>query len=255
MGTYQIQPEDAPRDERVEFERQQAAILARRVEMTAPIFSYILLGCLLGVFLCQLFAGEDRSVFAAGLVKPLVWQGEFWRLLTSATLHGGFLHIYFNGQALYNIGSMIEALSNRAHVAICFLLSAIGGSLTSLYLMPETTSIGASGGVIGLFGFLGVYGYKNKQHLPPGFLRNIVINLLLIAAIGVIGYSFIDNAAHAGGLVVGTIYGLLTTRRNELSEPKAASGFVNIFGYISLLLVAASALFSIIRILSFQQVR
>lgn len=251
MGTYQIQPENEGGSERAEFERQQAERLARRIEMTPPIFSYVLLGCLLGVFLCQLFAGEDRSVFAAGLVKPLVWQGEFWRLLTSAMLHGGFLHIYFNGQALYNIGSMIEALSNRAHVSICFLLAAIGGSLSSLYLMPETTSIGASGGVIGLFGFLGVYGYKNKQHLPPGFLRNIVINLLLIAAIGVIGYNFIDNAAHAGGLVIGTIYGLLTTRRNELLEPKAASGLVGIFGYVSLLLIVVAAIFSIWRILTF----
>jgi membrane associated rhomboid family serine protease len=254
MGTFEIKPENAHGDERAEFERQQAEILARRVELTPPVFSYILLGSLLAVFLCQLVVGEDKSVFAAGLVKPLVWQGELWRLLTSATLHGGFLHIYFNGQALYNIGATIEALSNRAHVSICFLLAAIGGSLASLYLMPETTSIGASGGIIGLFGFLGVYGFKNKQHLPPGFFRNIIINLLLIAAIGVIGYSFIDNAAHAGGLVVGAIYGLLTTRRNELFEPKPAGGLINILGYVSLLIVVAAAIFSIARILSFRQI-
>lgn len=254
MGTYHVQPEDAPGDERAEFERQQAAILARRFELSPPVFTYVLIGSFLAVFLCQLIVGEAKSVYAAGLVKPLVREGEFWRLLTSATLHGGFLHIYFNGQALYNIGSTIEALSKRAHVAICFLLAAIGGSLASLYLMPDTPSIGASGGIIGLFGFLGVFGWKNKEHLPPGFFRNIIINLLLIAGLGIIAYAYIDNAAHGGGLIVGVIYGLVTIRRNEAVEPKNASGFLNILGYVSLLLVVAAAIFSIVRILSFRQI-
>jgi membrane associated rhomboid family serine protease len=252
MGTFEVKPENAAESERAEFERQQAEILARRFEISPPIFTYVLIGCFLAVFLCQLLVGEAKSVYAAGLVKPLVREGEFWRLLTSATLHGGFLHIYFNGQALYNIGSTIEALSKRAHVPICFLISALGGSLASLYLMPETPSIGASGGIIGLFGFLGVFGYKNKQHLPPGFFRNIIVNLLLIAGLGLIAYAYIDNAAHGGGLVIGTIYGLLTVRRNEAVEPKNASGFVNLMGYASLLIVIAAAIFSIVRISSFR---
>lgn len=253
MGTYHVQPEDAPGSERTEFERQQAAILARQFELSPPIFTYILIGSFLAVFVCQLIAGEAQSVYAAGLVKPLAREGEFWRLLTAATLHGGFLHIYFNGQALYNIGSTIEALSKRAHVPVCFLLSAIGGSLASLYLMPNgLPSIGASGGIMGLFGFLGVFGFRNKQHLPPGFIRNIIINLLLIAGLGLIAYAYIDNAAHGGGLFVGAIYGLLTVRRNEAVEQKKASGVIDILGYVSLLLVIAAALFSIVRILSFQ---
>lgn len=257
MGTYPVQPENAHGDERAEFERQQAEILARRVELTPPFFSYILIGCFVTVFLSEIYVGEDRAVYAAGLVKPFVWKGEFWRLLTCATLHLatlplGVMHIYFNSQALYNIGSMIEALSRRAHLTNCFLLSAIGGSLASLYLMPETNSVGASGGIMGLFGFLGIYGYRNKEHLPPNFTRSIIFNLLFIAAIGLIGYGYIDNAAHAGGLVIGAIYGLLMTRRNELFEPKPAGGFINILGYVSLLIVVAAAIFSIARILSFQ---
>lgn len=253
MGTYQIQTENAEGTERAEFERQQAEILARRVELTPPFFSYVLIGCFVTVFLVQLYVGEDKSVDAAGLVKPLVWNGDYWRLLTSSLLHGGyFLHLYFNSQALFNIGSMIEALSNRAHVAICFLLAAIGGSVASLYLMPDTNSIGASGGVIGLFGFLGVYGYKNKAHLPPNFLRNIVLNLLFIAAIGVIGYNFIDNAAHAGGLVTGAIYGLLTVRRNEGFHANKTSGLLAILGYASLFVIIGGAIFAILQILSFR---
>ena len=253
MSFYQIQTEGADGAERAEFERQQAEILARRVELTPPFFSYVLIGCFVAVFLVQLYVGEDKSVDAAGLVKPLVWKGDYWRLLTSSLLHGGyFLHLYFNSQALFNIGSMIEALSNRAHVAICFLLAGIGGSIASLYLMPDTNSIGASGGVIGLFGFLGVYGYKNKAHLPPNFLRNIVINLLFIAVIGVIGYNFIDNAAHAGGLVTGAIYGLLIVRRNEGFQANKVPGFVTILGYVSLLTIVAAAIFAVMQILTFR---
>lgn len=254
MGTYQVRPENLPGGERAEFERQQAAIFARRTRLAPPFFSYVLIGCFAAVFLCQILIGEDKSVYAAGLIKPLVRRGEFWRLLTSATLHGGVLHIYFNSQALYNIGSTIEALSNRAHVAVCFLLAAIGGSLASLYLMPDTASIGASGGIMGLFGFLGVYGYQNKQHLPPGFFRGIVINILLIAGIGLIAYGYIDNAAHAGGLIVGAIYGLLTIRRDSAIEARDDAGFVNLLGYAALLIVVAAAVFSIFRILNFSQI-
>jgi membrane associated rhomboid family serine protease len=82
-------------------------------------------------------------------------------------LHGGILHIFFNGQALLGFGGLIEYLSNRAHLLIVFVLAIIGGGLCSLFFMPDGNSVGASGGIMGLIGYLAIYGFRRKRQLPP----------------------------------------------------------------------------------------
>ena len=62
-----------------------------------------------------------------------------------ATLHANFMHIWMNGQALIGLGRMIESLTYRAYLTIVFLPSAVCGSIFSLLLMPNSTSVGASG--------------------------------------------------------------------------------------------------------------
>lgn len=225
----------------------RAIEFARIYEATRPIYSYVLIGCFVAVFLSQLNFGEDASVLAAGLVKPLVWEGEWWRLLTSATLHGGLIHIFFNSQALHGFGKLIEAFNNRAHVAIVFVLAALSGSLFSLFFMPDTTSIGASGGVLGLVGYLVVFGYRRKRDLPPNFLRNVLVNVALIGAIGLLGAAFIDNAAHAGGLFAGLVYGFFAIKKNAAQKTET-NVLLNFAGILSLALVVFAALFSIWKI-------
>jgi MYXO-CTERM domain-containing protein len=70
-------------------------------------------------------------------------------------------------------------------------------------------SVGSSGGLMGLFGFLGVMGWRRRHLMPPGFVRAVLVDVAVIAAMGVVGYQFIDNAAHAGGLAAGVLLGLL----------------------------------------------
>jgi membrane associated rhomboid family serine protease len=239
-----------PSPEAIEFLRQ-----ARR---TKPFYSYIFVGCLVLVTLFQLkietvesvFAIGDESAQIAGLVKPLVWQGEWWRLLTSATLHGLFpLHLYFNAQALYGFGSLIEVLSNRAHLAVVFLFSIIGSASLSLFFMPETASIGASGGIMGLIGYLAIYGYRRKRQLPPDFLKNMLVNIGFIAAFGVFAYQIVDNFGHLGGLLTGSIYGFLQIPRDFHKNPRAANKIIEIFGVIALGIFITTSIFSILLLL------
>jgi membrane associated rhomboid family serine protease len=235
----------------------EAQEFAARIEAIRPVFTAVLLGSIVAVYLAQNYISLEnprsfeRSIDAAGLVKQRLRDGEYWRLLTGALLHGSILHIYFNGQAFYSLGKMIEAVSNRAHVAIAFLLAALGGSAASVWLMPETDSVGASGGVLGLVGFLAVFGYRRKQNVPPNFLRNIFVNLVFIGAIGVVGAAFIDNAAHAGGLVAGAIYGWFAIPGAQNANPKRASKALELFGYLALLTIVATAIFSVWKIAIF----
>lgn len=238
-----------PSEEAVRFLREGLSI--------KPYYSLFLIGCLIGITLLQLsienvesylLIGEE-SAQIAGLVKPRVWQGEWWRILTSATLHGFFpLHLYFNGQALYGFGTLIEQLSNRAHLAIVFMLAIIGGGLLSLFFMPNITSIGASGGIMGLIGYMAIFGYKRKSQLPPDFLRTMLINIGFIAAFGVIAYRFIDNFAHLGGLLTGVIYGLVQVPSDPHANPRRTNIVIQIVGWLSLIGFALVCVFTALKL-------
>lgn len=221
-----------PSPEAIEFVRQ--------AEGVQPLYSYIVLGCLIAVFLAQLAGGNDadgnyRAIDIAGLLKPDTWtKGEYWRVLTSGVLHGGLLHIYFNAQAFYGFGSLIEFVSNRARMAIVFLLAVVGGGVFSLIFMPEGRSVGASGGIMGLIGYLAVYGYRRKRQLPPDFLRSMLVNIGFVAAFGLVAYQIIDNFAHLGGLLVGVVYGFLTIPRDLTKNPRAVGAVTEAAGMISM---------------------
>lgn len=211
-----------------------------------PVYSFILIGGIVAVTVAQYAIGLDRSIEVAGFVKPAFGSShEYWRLLTGAVLHGGLLHIYFNSQALYGFGSMIEQLANRAHLPIVFLLAAIGGGLLSLWFMPDGTSVGASGGIMGMIGYMAIFGYRRKQQLPPDFLKTMLINIAFIGAIGVIGYQLIDNFAHLGGLLAGALYGFVQVPANPHTDPRRVRMESKILGIVSLTVFAAVCFFTI----------
>ena len=91
---------------------------------------------------------------------------------------------------------------------ITFLLSVIGGAVASQLLMPDTASVGASGGILGLVGFLLVVGVRHRGSLPADFAKSIIRSVLFMAALGFLAKDYIDNAAHAGGFLVGCVIAL-----------------------------------------------
>jgi Uncharacterized membrane protein (homolog of Drosophila rhomboid) len=227
----------------------EAQEFSQSIEKTPIIYTKAVLACLIAVAALQLIAGNKESIQAAGLVKSAVWEGETWRLFTCATLHVNFLHIWMNGQALIGLGRMTESLTNRAYLAIVFLPSAVCGSIFSLLLMPNTTSVGASGGLMGLVGFLAVLGYRRKEILPSGFFKSLLIYIGFIGVIGLVGFAIIDNAAHLGGLVAGVVFGLVLIKKGDGVSLAAVSRLVRGLGWASLLAIAAISLFSIVKIL------
>lgn len=145
----------------------------------------------------------------ASMVPELIRAGEVWRLLTCGYLHAGLIHFVFNFMALLSLGRETEVLAHRAFVPLVFLAAVLAGSLASYALPPDGTSVGASGGIMGLIGFLGVLGYRRRESVPAGFLNMIILNIGFIGGIGVLGFRFVDNAAHLGGLVAGAVLGAL----------------------------------------------
>jgi len=189
----------------VNFELFRRWILQKR----SPLLR-VGLFCLVAIFAGQMWVGIEPSIEAAALLKSEVFSGgEWWRTVTTGLMHGSLLHILFNGMALYSLGRVIVALVSPPLLSFVFLVTVVAGSLASLYLGPAVASVGASGGILGCLGFLLVLTFKFRTVLP-GFLQaNLIQSTLVVAIFGALGAGFIDNAAHAGGLVGGVLLGLL----------------------------------------------
>jgi membrane associated rhomboid family serine protease len=132
-----------------------------------------------------------------------VASGEYYRLLTSAFLHGGVVHLLLNMYALYIFGPPVEAALGRVRFAALYLISAVGGSaLSYAFANPVQPSLGASGAVFGLLGAYLVINRRLQRDTSSVFVL-LVINF---------AYGFvvprIDWRAHLGGLIAGALCAL-----------------------------------------------
>ncbi|MGO9475863.1 MAG: rhomboid family intramembrane serine protease [Rhodomicrobium sp.] len=156
-----------------------------------------------------------KTLVALGaLDKSLVLEGgEWWRLFSAPLLHGGLMHIAFNGIALFFAGAVLENVIGRAWFAAVFALSGVTGGAMSLVINPATLiSVGASGAIMGLFAaaFAVSYRYPTaspmRTFLQSGSLRVLIPSMLPLFD-GLFGQR-IDYAAHLGGAIGGVALGL-----------------------------------------------
>lgn len=177
------------------------------------------------VVLALVFVGEillggstrlDVLVRMGALEPNLVANGQYWRVLTCAFLHVGLFHLLLNSWALYQLGSLFEIWMGSLPTAAVYFGSALGGSLASL-TFTRSISAGASGAVFGLLGALIAVLLRRRDRLRPQ-ARSLLIQLSIWAGINILfGLSTpgIDNAAHMGGLVVGSLIGVRLKTRDE----------------------------------------
>ena len=208
--------------------RALGAQIRYAVWLTIPRTQYLcrtcwMVGIWVVIYLLQMYV-ENRAgpshradLAAAALVKSLV-ATEPWRLLTAEMLHGGLLHIYMNVMAMFSLGMILERSVHRFLVVPVWLGGALAGSLLSWAFMP-TTSLGASGGIVSVFGFLLVMGWRRRALLPPDFLHGLLQSLVAIALLGILAWGIIDNFAHLGGLLFGVTAGIWVFRERQGTLP------------------------------------
>ena len=190
--------------------RRARTVFGGRVTDDPGWVSKVLIGINVVVYVLQIAVGagvEHRFWLIAGpAFDPRLGQvvgvadGEYYRLLTAAFLHGSVLHIALNMYALYLFGPPVEAALGRVRFVGLYLTSALGGSALSYYFAdPRTPSLGASGAIFGLLGAFLVLNRKLGRD-SSSVLVLIVINF----AFGLIAPN-IDWRAHLGGLVAGAL--------------------------------------------------
>jgi rhomboid protease GluP len=207
-----------------------------------PVITYALIIINVLVFLAMYIFGkgsEDTlTLLLFGANYPvLVRAGDYYRLITSAFLHAGLLHLIFNNYALYVIGSQLESFLGKAKFLIIYLVSAICGSLMSM-LFSDGISVGASGAIFGLLGSLLYFGYNYRVYLGTVLKSQIIPLIILNLIIGFITPG-IDNAAHIGGLLGGLGMTMALGIKYKTSTFEKVNGKIIMAVYIGFLIFMA----------------
>ncbi|MFU8894345.1 MAG: rhomboid family intramembrane serine protease [Luteolibacter sp.] len=210
----------------------------------APV-TWIFIALIAVVYLFQMLAPE--GILAAGLVKERYAAGEWWRLFTAPFLHGFLPHVLMNGAAMWYLGRRMEVLARWPHLPLVFLVAAWTGGEFSARLV-DAPSVGASGGLMGWLGFLLVFETLHGRLVPTSARRRLLAGVLLTALIGLIGYRFIDNAAHAGGWLAGMFYAWVVFPKSTSPHRPRANATDWIAGGIAMALLLASAGFAVWRL-------
>lgn len=189
----------------------------------------------------SLFLPDTETLLGIGAKDPVgLAKGEYWRLVTPMFIHIGVLHFAVNSYMLYVIGYQLERILGGAWYLAVYLAAGIAGNVASA-VFSVNLSAGASGAIFGLLGagfflertigkrMLEVTGQRPRNR---AYAMTVAINL----AFGFL-VPFIDNSAHLGGLVTGTLMTLamINIRPNNLQVPRRGAGFA----ILALLVVAA----------------
>lgn len=206
-----------------EISRQQANARPRNAMgavagQRRPVVTYTVMGLCIALYLGQMVSG--------GLVEQLLIFAPFralampWTFLSAGFLHGSILHLALNMYALWIVGQYLERTLGHARFTALYLTSILAGHTAVMLFTDATTqawytgTLGASGGIFGLFAALFIVNRRlGGQTAQVAVL--IVINLVITFTIPNISWQ-----GHLGGLVMG---GAITALMFAL-RPKAGPG-------------------------------
>jgi membrane associated rhomboid family serine protease len=124
-------------------------------------------------------------------------------MATSVFTHVAIPHLALNMLTLWMVGGPLEQALGRLRYLALYLTSGLAGSAVGYLLMdPNSTALGASGAVFGLFGALLVLQRRLGQDLRP-----MLVLLALNLALPFLPGTSIGWQAHIGGLVAGGVIG------------------------------------------------
>ena len=178
---------------------------------------------------------------------------DAWRFLTSAFLHDGLIHLFFNMYALLSVGTFVERYYGGKKLFLTYIYTAIFGSVLSFIMSlialwsnggvsgGLAISVGASGAIFGLIGLILGNRFLKKNVYEPelnvdikGLVWIVIVNLALGFGVDFLGTGFeINNWAHIGGLLSGMILGAFLNTKNAFDVPKWKRRFEVVLFWVS----------------------
>ena len=223
------------RIERTRHASQDTTIPIRVVLLNAPVtLALILLS--IGGFLMYLYTpmnwlnalsfSSSQVSDNQGLFQAI--DGQYWRLITPAFLHFGWLHIVFNCLWLWDLGRRVEQVMGHLNMFMLFLVIAVVSNTSQFEFGGGGLFGGMSGVVYGLLGFSWIAPQLQPAWpiQPPKAIMIFMVGWLVVCMSGmveVLGFGAIANAAHLGGLLCGAVVGVVFAGFSRLDSDKAAA--------------------------------
>lgn len=193
-----------------------------------------------GIFIAMAFNGagifeSDTEVVIkwGASAKDRVIAGDYWRLFTACFLHFGVVHLLANMIGLFYASIFLIPVQNRLQFLVGYLASGVFSFAVSMWWHNDIVSAGASGAIFGCYGMLLGLAFTpvfNREDRPT-----VLVYLGIYAGFNLL-YGLkdgVDNAAHIGGLVSGTVIGLVYYY--PIKFPKQTA--VQLLGHFAVLLI------------------
>ena len=177
----------------------------RRVDRSTTPVTWTLIAINVAIFVIGLLSEDaKREIFNNAVqYRPLIENGEWWRIFTAMFLHANVTHILFNMWALFLFGPALERRFGSMSFISLYVAAGIGGGALYHVVGRIEPAVGASGAIFGLMGALIAATYR-QRHTPAG--RAVFSQLTLLLVINLALPFIIPNIAweaHMGGLVAG----------------------------------------------------
>lgn len=210
---------------------------------TTALVTKILIGLNVAVYLITCVQGNGLNAPGGSLFDkwalfgPYVARGDWWRLMTSAFLHEGLLHIGFNMAALWFVGGPVEEYLGRTRYVLLYLVSGLAGSAGALFQSPLSPTVGASGAIFGILGALLVIEWHETGRIMGTAMTWILINLVISFTVPGISWG-----GHVGGLIAGILCTLAYSRfgRGHSAYSRLGLAAVSVLIGVAALSVAAA---------------
>ena len=191
-------------------------------------FSFIILLINFIVFIVSLIpngleASQKGVKFLPPSIKTLELFGSLWgtkiresflqsyRWIANSLLHGNFEHLFSNSLGILFFGTMVEYLIGNLKYSLIYIFSGILGSLFTVLIQTNSSSVGASiccfgilGALLGFYvinwkGLTKIFGVNNKCLIVFFPLMMIFLSLIIITT----NDSEINMYGHLGGIIFG----------------------------------------------------
>ncbi|MGI9659323.1 MAG: rhomboid family intramembrane serine protease [Gaiellaceae bacterium] len=213
---------------------------------SSDIVTRVIVGLLVVIYIGQIaesgsIGGLGQLFVEGSLNGPLVNDGDWWRLVTSAFLHSGPIHLFFNGLILWWFGRSLEVLIGSRRFLALYAISLLAGAAGALLFSPNSFTVGASGAVFGVLGAGLVLERRGIMVFGGAALPIVAFNVVLSFII-----PRISIGGHLGGLVGGALVILILSR---LGRSNPAYTKINVPVVVGLVAIAvASVLIAYIRV-------
>jgi membrane associated rhomboid family serine protease len=194
-----------------------------------PLFSYLFIAINVLVFLYQVsmpVGQQGDFVFRYGAIPKEILNGQdYYTILTSMFLHGGWMHLVGNMLFLWVFADNIEATIGSAAFILFYVMGGVAATLTHSLLSPqsEIPCVGASGAISAVLGaYIVMFPKSQVKVLFLVFLSTFSVSAIfflgiwivqqLIAGVGSLQVKTMDTTgvaywAHIGGFVFGVLAG------------------------------------------------